>query len=335
VVPEDERMRRVIEGMQSHQVVLYLLAITAGGVLGWAVPAVAAPLDHAITPVLAALLYVTFLAVPFARIARAAADVRFLVVVGLLNFVVVPIVVFGLSRFVAADSGLLLGVLLVLLTPCIDYVIVFAGLAGGDRERLLAATPLLMVAQFLLLPGYLWLMAGPAAAAAIDVRPFLEAFFGLIVVPLVLAVVSQSLAGRFAGLRRVVAGAMAAMVPLMTLTFVVVSASQVARVGAAFSAVIAVVPVFLAFALILTPLGALVARASGLERPARVAVTFSGVTRNSLVVLPLALAVPSELSLAPLVVVTQTLVELVVMVALVALFRARKRPERSAACLSP
>lgn len=36
-------------------------------------------------------------------------------------------------------EGLLLGVLLVLLTPCIDYLIVFTGLAGGARARLLAA----------------------------------------------------------------------------------------------------------------------------------------------------------------------------------------------------
>lgn len=44
---------------------------------------------------------------------------------------------------------------------------------------------------------------------------------------------------------------------------------------------------------------------------------FSGVTRNSLVVLPLVLALPTGFGLAPLVVVTQTLVELVVMVVLV------------------
>ena len=44
-----------------------------------------------------------------------------------------------------------------------------------------------------------------------------------------------------------------------------------------------------------------------------------GGTRNSLVVLPLVLALPDDYQLAPLVVVTQTLVELLVMVALVRL----------------
>ncbi|MDN5725138.1 MAG: hypothetical protein L0G99_04280 [Propionibacteriales bacterium] len=46
---------------------------------------------------------------------------------------------------------------------------------------------------------------------------------------------------------------------------------------------------------------------------------FSGATRNSLVILPLALALPDSLSLVAVVVVTQTLVELVGMVTYVRL----------------
>jgi len=58
---------------------------------------------------------------------------------------------------------------------------------------------------------------------------------------------------------------------------------------------------------------------------ARLALAFSGTTRNSLVVLPLALALPD--ALAPIVVVTQTLVELIVMVVYVRLLpRLIRRP---------
>jgi arsenite efflux pump ACR3 and related permeases (arsenite efflux pump ACR3 or related permease) len=45
----------------------------------------------------------------------------------------------------------------------------------------------------------------------------------------------------------------------------------------------------------------------------RLALAFSGTTRNSLVVLPLALALPDSMGMAPIAVVAQTLVELVVM----------------------
>ena len=65
--------------------------------------------------------------------------------------------------------------------------------------------------------------------------------------------------------------------------------------------------------------GMLVGRVAGLDVPGRRAVVFSGATRNSLVVLPLVLALPAAFDLAPLVVVTQTLVELVAMVVFVRL----------------
>ena len=68
---------------------------------------------------------------------------------------------------------------------------------------------------------------------------------------------------------------------------------------------------------------------AGLGEPARRAVGFAGVTRNSLVVLPLALALPAGFEVAPFAVVTQTMVELLVMVALVWL--GRRVPARTAA----
>jgi ACR3 family arsenite transporter len=71
-----------------------------------------------------------------------------------------------------------------------------------------------------------------------------------------------------------------------------------------------VVPVYAAFFLVMAAIGSLAARFSRLDGPGGLALTLSGMTRNSLVVLPLALALPPTLGLAPLVIVTQTLVEL-------------------------
>ena len=138
---------------ERHQVALHLTAIAVAAGVGVLVPG-ARHLEVAIEPVLGLLLYATFLAVPFTPVGRALRDGRFLAAVCVLNFLVVPPVAFGLSRPVAGDPALVLGVLLVLLCPCIDYVVVFAGLAGGAADRLLAAAPLLMLAQLLQLPLY-------------------------------------------------------------------------------------------------------------------------------------------------------------------------------------
>ncbi|MHC9043728.1 arsenic resistance protein [Microbacterium saperdae] len=302
--------------MERHQVALFLAAILCGVGVGLAVPGSDA-LEYAIEPVLGLLLFVTFLSVPFRRIGGSLRDARFLGALGLLNFVVVPIVVFALSRSVVDESALLIGVLLVLLTPCVDYVIVFTGLAGGSATKLLAAAPLLMLAQILLLPLYLLLFIGPDAAALIDGAPFVRAFAILILLPLAAAALVQVLARRYSLVRTIESGLLAATVPLMSATLLIVVASQVRAVGAQLGALTRVAPIYLAFAVILVVLGILVARIARLDAASSRALTFSGVTRNSLVVLPLALALPSALALAPLVVVTQTLVELIVMVVLV------------------
>ncbi|KHK98330.1 arsenic resistance protein [Microbacterium mangrovi] len=311
-------MERLVAWWDRRQVVLYLAAIVMGAVVGLLIPAVAHPLERAITPVLGLLLFATFLGVPFARFGRAFRDWRFLGIVVVVNFMIVPIVVFGLSRFVAGDAALLVGVLFVLLTPCVDYVIVFSGLAGGARDRLLAATPILMVLQIVLLPVYLWLMAGPSVVSAFDPRPFVQAFLLLIALPLVLAAGVQLLAPRFPAGRAVETIMAAAMVPFMMLTLAVVVGSQVFQVSGSLHELLIVVPLFVVFVLVVAPVGAIVARMARIDIAGRRAVTFSGVTRNSLVVLPLALALPAAFALAPLVVVTQTLVELCAMVVMVA-----------------
>lgn len=272
-----------------------------------------------ISPVLALLLYATFLGIPLGRIAHVARDVRFLVTVLVVNFAVVPVVVLALSRLVADDQVLLVGVLFVLLTPCVDYVIVFTGLAGGDAQRLLAAAPLLMLAQMLLLPLYLWAFSGPEFVATVEFGPFVEAFVLIIALPLLAAGLTQLLAARRPAARAVMRTVEGAMVPLMVLTLAVVVASQIAAVSGQLGALAQVVPVYVLYALIMLLVGRAAGSMAGLDVAGRRAILFSGVTRNSLVVLPLVLALPPAYALAPLVVVTQTLVELVAMIVLVRL----------------
>jgi ACR3 family arsenite transporter len=303
--------------MERHQIALYLAAIVAGGAVGFVAPNSAGAMELAINPVLGLLLYATFLGIPFASLGRTARDVRFMATLLALNFLVVPVVAFGLSRFVAGDQALLVGLLLVLLTPCIDYVIVFTGLAGGASDRLLAASPLLMLAQMLLLPVYLLVFVGPGIVSAIDPSPFVQALVALIIVPLALAALTQWVAHRHLAGRRVMVAMQVLMVPLMMATLAVVVGSQIVGVRQELGSLLGVVPLYAAFLLVMVPLGLLAAKAARLDVPATRAVVFSGATRNSLVVLPLALALPEPLALAALVVVTQTLVELLGMVAYV------------------
>lgn len=305
--------------MDRHQVPLYLAALAAGAGLGLLVPGAAGVLELAISPVLVLLMYLTFLGLPFGSVATAVRDSRFLLTAVLVNFLVVPVLVFGLSRFVAHEQAVLVGVLFVLLCPCVDYVIVFTGLAGGATERLLAATPVLMAGQVLLLPVYLWLFVGAEAVAAVDLAPFATAFGLIIVLPLVLAALTERAAASRGWAAALQDSSSGGMVPVMMLTLAVVVGSQIHEAAARLGALIPPALLFVAFAGLMVPIGMVAGRIARLDVPGRRAVVFTGATRNSLVVLPLVLALPAGYELTPLVVVTQTLVELVAMVVFVRL----------------
>lgn len=176
-----------------------------------------------------------------------------------------------------------------------------------------------MIVQMLLLPVFLAVFAGAEVVSALDPVPFLTAFVLLIVLPALAAWLTQTAAARSRAGRAWSAGASGSMVPLMMLTLAVVVTSRIAEVAHRWTFLVAVVPVFLGFAVIMTVLGIVTASFARLDPAGSRALVLSGVTRNSLVVLPLVLALPSAYSLAPLVVVTQTFVELIVLVVLVGL----------------
>lgn len=304
------------EALEQRQVLIYLAALGAAALCAWQLPgAVSAAL---IEPAIAAMLYLTFLQLPMRALATGWAHGRFLLALAVANFALLPLLVWALvwlfgqwSPLAPAQIELLqLGMLLVLLAPCVDYVVTFAHLGRADARLLLAATPLLLLAQMLLLPLYLQLMLGGSAAAWVQPGPFIDAFVGLILLPLLLAGLTQAAAARWRAAAQAEQVLAVLPVPATAWVLFVVVAALLAQLGPVRDAVWAVVPVYLVFALVAPALGWCVGRAMHLPAPASRAVAFSAGTRNSLVLLPLALAIPGAAPLLPAVVLTQTLVEL-------------------------
>ena len=89
-------------------------------------------------------------------------------------------------------------------------------------------------------------------------------------------------------------------------------ASHITAVVRDINVLLPVIPVYVAFVLLAPLMGIVAARLFALPALTARAVTFSASTRNSLVVLPLALALPEDVrGLAATVVILQTLIELV------------------------
>ena len=303
-------MSQIRETLENRQVVIYFCSIVFAAVVAFLVPGTSA-LDAAINPALALMLFVTFLQVPLADLRRAFTRVRFLGALMVTNFLVVPLLVALLVQLLPDDPMIRLGLLMVLLTPCIDYVVTFAHLGRADAKLLLASTPALLIAQMILLPVYLRAFLGADAANLVHLGPFFHAFIWLIAVPLVLAAAVQLWAARSQ------AGNLAAEklglfpVPATALVLFVVVAAMFPQLRMETDAALRLAPLYVVFAVAAPILGWMVARIFSLEVAAGRAVAFSAGTRNSLVILPLALAVPGAIPVLPAIIITQTIVELI------------------------
>ncbi|QUW66612.1 arsenic resistance protein [Pseudomonas synxantha] len=300
------------DALEHNQIPFYFVAILLAVACGVFAPLVAHGLSALITPAIAVLMYAMFLQIPFLDLRQGLGNIRFVSALLLANFVLVPLLVWALTRGLLGHPGLLVGALLVLLTPCIDYVVVFTHIGKGDSRLMLAATPLLLLLQLALLPVYLGFMLGAHSGVVVEIGPFIEAFLMLIVMPMLLAVLTAYLARRSRLVDKWSSAWAWLPVPAMALVLFVVIGSQITSVMRDFDLLLPVLAIYLGFVLLAPLMGILAARLFALPAPSARAVTFSASTRNSLVVLPLALALPEDMrGLAAAAVILQTLVELV------------------------
>ncbi len=300
------------EKLEKNQVFLYVIVLLIAAGVGLLAPYVGEQLDVTISFVIAILMYSMFSQIPFTALRESFANRRFVGALLTVNYVAVPIVVWLLTMLLPEHPPLLLGVYLVLLTPCIDYVIVFTALGRGNEKLMLISTPILFITQMLLLPLYLWLFIGKEASRIVEVSPFLEAFLVLIVIPLVIAISLQLFAKKSQVGDRLIHLSAWLPVPFMALTLFVVVASQIGKLSASFEWIIKVIPIYILFMVIMPILSKFIGKTFKLDSKSGRALVFSGSTRNSLVVLPLALALPENINtLVAAIIVTQTMVEII------------------------
>lgn len=314
--PERDRINRDFRALrltrftlERHQVWAYLVAISLGLAAGSAWPGLGPVMAHLLWPTLAALLFVTFLQVPLLQVRDALRDRRFAAAMLLGNFVVLPLLAWALVEIFDLDPIVRLGVLLVLLVPCTDWFISFSQLGKGDVPRAMAITPLNLVLQLVMLPVYLWWMADAQALGGWDWSTLAPAVL-IVLVPLAGAALAERWVEahpKTEHLRETLAWW---PVPLLALVVFLIAGAQVGTVLGAMDALLEVVPVFLLFLVTAALLAKCIALQLRLPAEQGRTLAFSMGTRNSFVVLPLALLLPAGWELAAVVIVVQSLVEL-------------------------
>jgi arsenite transporter len=298
------------QSLEKNQVLFYLAAILAGLAIGSDAPKFGEMLEIALWPILGLLLYVTFSQTPLSQLREAFVNPRFLVAAVLGNFVVLPVLVWMLIQLAPFEFAIRLGMAMVLLVPCTDWFITFTHLGGGDTKRAIAFAPLSLLIQIIMLPLYLWLFFGGQLTVTLARSEILVAFVGLILTPLCLAFLTQKWVEKVETRAVFLERLGWFPVPLLALVVFIIAASQVSVVVGSVVLLGQVFLVYVAYLVIAALLARLLAASFKLPQKQGRVLAFSFGTRNSFVILPIVLALPSSFEMAVVVVVFQSLVEL-------------------------
>ena len=173
------------------QPMLLLASIGAGLGLAAIAPGLAGSLSPLVSIAVLALIYLVMLGLDASAVMRSLRDRRFLAVAVGLNFVINPLMAWGISRiFLDGQPDLRLGLILFLVTPCIGWYLVFTDLAGGDTGLGVSLLGINVVLQVALLPLYLLLFEG--RTAGLDAGSLLSSIVLFLVVPAVAATATQT-----------------------------------------------------------------------------------------------------------------------------------------------
>lgn len=318
--------------LERHQVWWYLTAVVLGLGVGVILPEVGPWAEALVWPTLTVLLLIVFFITPWSQIPRVLAQPRFLLAALVGNAVVMPLIAVALVQLGPEDPVLRWGLLLVLVAPCTDWFITFTQVSGGDTAAASALTPVNLLAQLVLIPVYLWLFAPeiPGSAEANTATGALAGAAVLILGSMALGAGAAWWAVRRNTVARLRSRSAVAPVPLLTVVLGLVGASQAQTVLEARGELVGIGAVALGYLAAAVLAAWVLARLMRVPRTQGITLTMTFSTRNSFVVLPIALALPAGAEVAAVAVVVQSLVELLGVLVLLWMVPRWVFPERAA-----
>lgn len=172
---------------------LYSLIIFLAVIIGISIGQVEAIRNNAetfIVPLLVAMLYITFLQIPIEEIKKAFKNIKFTYTSVIINFVWTPILAWLLALLFLGDNpALYIGFIMLMVTPCTDWYLIFTGIAKGNVALSTTILPLNLILQVILLPFYLLIFGG--TTGVIKLSFLMESILIVLFIPLVLAFLTK------------------------------------------------------------------------------------------------------------------------------------------------
>ena len=297
--------------MTSKAPLLWLpAALFAGVALGLTFPLpVAIPLPGLLA-IQSIVVFLLALSMPLLSVGRAVWQRKVWGALLAINLLAVPGLAFILSRLVFHTYEMQVGVLLVLLAPGVALSLPIIRGAGGDAESVLGVMPILLAGLLVLVPLLTIVLSGGVFALA-DIPPTLIPIALTIVFPVGVALLLQAVTKNRGHKVATVFGE----VPRWTIWagavgFFLVAWDRTPGVAERLPELSWLVPISIAFLVLMAPLNLLVAGLAGVTVDKRRAILIAGIGRGGLVMLPITLSLDSEVwGLVPFVVMLYTSIE--------------------------
>jgi ACR3 family arsenite efflux pump ArsB len=168
------------------QPVFIILSALIGTVLVKIIPALENHAGNFIEVFLMFMLFFVFLNVEINEISKSFSDLRFSVSALVINFIITPLFTFILSKlFLAGHIDLQIGFIMLMVTPCTDWYLIFTGLANGNVSLGASILPLNLILQITLLPVYLLLFMG--TEVSFELITIIQSILFVLIIPLIAA----------------------------------------------------------------------------------------------------------------------------------------------------
>ncbi|MDF2038435.1 bile acid:sodium symporter [Cytobacillus oceanisediminis] len=199
---------------------IIFLAVIIGISIGQA-ELIRANAESFIVPLLVAMLYITFLQIPIEDIRIAFKNIKFTYTSIIINFVWTPILAWLLAMvFLGDNPALYIGFIMLMVTPCTDWYLIFTGIAKGNVALSTAILPLNLILQVIFLPIYLLIFGG--RTGVIELGFLVESILVALIIPLVLAVLTKILFKNKDQLRESLVSNLSVL-PIIFLSFAIVA----------------------------------------------------------------------------------------------------------------
>nr|WP_295734878.1 bile acid:sodium symporter [uncultured Intestinibacter sp.] len=180
-----------MENINKFQSLVILFMVALGILLGQ-IGFVQEYVEYLITPFLMVMLFLVFLQIPLKDILKSSKNLKFTLTAVIINFIWTPFLIFILGKiFLANYPELLIGYIMLMVTPCTDWYLIFTGIAKGNVALGSSILPLNLVLQLVLLPVYVFLIGGNSVD--MNTIDLVKGVVSTLIIPLVCAILIRKI----------------------------------------------------------------------------------------------------------------------------------------------